>query len=153
MGTLGSPAWVESGTSHMPEFLLRVGKRSVQGVRSNNEDNFVVDLCQRLFVVADGMGGQDRGEVASSMAVEIIPQAVHARIAVNDTPEQALKQAMCETNDAIVKAGRSQPEGRRMGTTAVVALQHDGKIFITNLGDSRAYLIRDYDVKQLTVDH
>jgi protein phosphatase len=111
-------------------------------------------ICpQRLFVVADGMGGQDRGEVASNMAVEIIPRAVNANLAVNQTPEEAILGAMREANETIVDAGRSQPEGRRMGTTAVVALQHNGQVYISNLGDSRAYLIRGQDVHQLTVDH
>ena len=137
----------------MAEFALRVGSRTEQGVRSNNEDNFVVDLRQRLFVVADGMGGQDRGEVASSMAVDMIPRVLHARLAKNESPDQALLHAMLDTNQTIVEAGRSQPEGRRMGTTAVVALQHNGQVYISNLGDSRAYLIRDNDVHQLTVDH
>ena len=137
----------------MPEFVLRVGSRSAQGVRANNEDSFVVDLRQRLFVVADGMGGQDRGEVASSMAVEIIPRVIHLRLAASDTAHDALMTAMLEANEAIVESGRTQPEGRRMGTTAVVALQHDGQVYISNLGDSRAYLIRDDDVHQLTVDH
>ena len=137
----------------MPEFVLRVGSRSAQGVRSNNEDNFVVDMRQRLFVVADGMGGQDRGEVASKLAVEIIPRAVHDHLAVNEPPEQALQGAMQEANQTIVEEGRTQPEGRRMGTTAVVALQHNGQVYVSSLGDSRAYLIRDYDVHQLTVDH
>jgi protein phosphatase len=143
----------ETGANRMPEFVLRIGSRSAQGVRANNEDNFVVDLRQRLFVVADGMGGQDRGEVASSMAVEIIPRLVHAHLAGNETPEQALLGAMKEANQTIVEAGRSQPEGRRMGTTAVVALQYNGQVYISNLGDSRAYLIRGYDVHQLTIDH
>ena len=137
----------------MSHFVLHVGSRTAQGVRSNNEDNFVVDLRQRLFVVADGMGGQDRGEVASSMAVEIIPRVVHARLAVNETGEDAVLHAMLEANDNIVEAGRSQPEGRRMGTTAVVALQHNGQVYISSLGDSRAYLIRGQKVHQLTVDH
>ena len=137
----------------MPQFALRVGSKSAQGVRPNNEDNFVVDLRQQLFVVADGMGGQDRGEVASSMAVEIIPRAIHARLAVNDSPDDAVLRAMHEANQAIVESGRSQPEGRRMGTTAVVALQQDGQVYVSNLGDSRAYLIRGLDVHQLTVDH
>lgn len=141
------------GAYRMSEFVLRVGSRSEQGVRSNNEDSFVVDLRQRLFVVADGMGGQERGEVASNMAVEIIPRVVHAHLAVHEGPEQALLGAMKEANESIIEAGRSQPEGRRMGTTAVVALQHNGQVYISNLGDSRAYLIRGYDVHQLTVDH
>jgi protein phosphatase len=87
------------------------------------------------------------------MAVEIIPRAIHARLAVNDTAEDAVLRAMLEANDTIVEAGRSQPEGRRMGTTAVVALQHDGKVYVSNLGDSRAYLVRDGEVQQLTTDH
>ncbi|MBI2807764.1 MAG: serine/threonine-protein phosphatase [Planctomycetes bacterium] len=137
----------------MPEFILRVGSRSAQGVRSNNEDNYVVDLRERLVVVADGMGGQDRGEVASSMAVEIIPRVIHARLAVKETPEDALRHALHEANDLIVQAGRSQPEGRRMGTTVVAALVHGGHVYIANLGDSRAYLIREGKAHQLTVDH
>src|SRR5882672_4304440 len=127
MGLSRVGGFVEPGAVRMPEFILRVGSRSVQGVRSNNEDNFCVDLRQRLFVVADGMGGQDRGEVASSMAVEIIPRVVHAQLAVSESAEQALLTAMLEANDAIVESGRCQPEGRRMGTTAVVALQHNGQ--------------------------
>ncbi len=137
----------------MPQFALRVGSKSAQGVRPNNEDNFLVDMRQRLFIVADGMGGQDRGEVASSMAVEIIPRVVHARLAVAETAETALLSAMREANEAIIDSGRSQPEGRRMGTTAVVALFHDNQVFITSLGDSRAYLVRGDDVHQLTMDH
>src|SRR5471032_2470593 len=120
MTQLGTGCLSETGANRMSHFVLRVGSRSAQGVRSNNEDNFVVDLRQRLFVVADGMGGQDRGEVASSMAVEIIPRVVHAQLAVSDSAEQALLTAMLEANDAIVESGRTQPEGRRMGTTAVV---------------------------------
>jgi serine/threonine protein phosphatase PrpC len=153
MNLSGNGSLPETGANRMPEFVLRVGSCSARGARANNEDNFVVDLRQRLFVVADGMGGQDRGEVASSMAVEIIPRVVHEHLEQKEAPEQALLQAMLEANQKIVQEGRTQPEGRRMGTTAVVALQHNGQVYISNLGDSRAYLIRGYDVHQLTVDH
>jgi protein phosphatase len=132
---------------------LRVGSKSAQGVRPNNEDNYIADMRQRLFVVADGMGGQDRGEVASNMAVEIIPRIAHLRLAAGDAPDSALLYAMIQANEAIVEAGGGQPEGRRMGTTAVVAMMHGNQVFITNLGDSRAYLLRGQDVHQLTVDH
>src|SRR5207248_5378547 len=84
---------------------------------------------------------------------EIIPRVIHAHLAVNQSAEQALLGAMREANESIVEAGRSQPEGRRMGTTAVVALQHNGQVYVSSLGDSRAYLIPGYDVHQLTVDH
>lgn len=137
----------------MAEFSLRVGSRSAQGVRANNEDRFVVDLDQQLFVVADGMGGQERGEVASGMAAEIIPEVVGKCLAAQETGEQALRRAMEQANSAIVDAGRAQPEGRRMGTTAVCALHKDNQVFVVSLGDSRAYLIRDDKVELLTVDH
>ncbi len=137
----------------MPQFAFRVGSRTEQGVRANNEDAFVVDLRQRLFLVADGMGGQDRGEVASSMAAEQIPRCVHDLLAESSPAEEALAEAMAQVNDAIIHAGCAQPEGRRMGTTAVVALQHDDKVYVSNLGDSRAYLIRGDHVEQLTMDH
>src|SRR5687768_6081683 len=126
---------VKNGVQRMPQLVLHVGSKTAQGVRSNIEDNYLVDMRQKLFVVADGMGGQDRGEVASSMAVEIIPRVVHARLAMNESPEAALTNAMREANEAIVESGRTQPEGRRMGTTSVVVLQYGDSVYITNLGD------------------
>jgi len=137
----------------MADFVLRVGSRSAQGVRANNEDRFVVDLGQSLFLVADGMGGQERGELASGMAAEMIPQMVHAHLAAKEPADQALRKALAQANRAIVEAGRSQPEGRRMGTTAVLALHRANNVYVAALGDSRAYLIRNGKVEQLTVDH
>jgi protein phosphatase len=137
----------------MAELVVHVGSRSAQGIRPNNEDAFVVDMGERLFLVADGMGGQERGEVASGMAAEIIPRVVHDRLAANEPAESALDRALHEANNAICDAGRHQPEGRRMGTTAVLALHTGGKVYVTNLGDSRAYLVRGDNVEQLTVDH
>jgi protein phosphatase len=137
----------------MAGLVLRVGSHSAQGVRPNNEDRYVVDLDQQLFLVADGMGGQERGELASGMAAEIIPRVVQDRLAARDEATQAVQRAMAIANEAIVDAGRTQPEGRRMGTTAVVALHQANRVYVAGLGDSRAYLIRHGHVEQLTVDH
>lgn len=137
----------------MAEFAIRVGSRSAQGKRSNNEDRFVVDADVRLYIVADGMGGQEHGERASGLAAEIIPRVVHAGLAAHNPTEEVMQRAMAEANQAIIDAGHDQPEGRRMGTTAVVALEHDGQVLVANLGDSRAYLVRGDTVRQLTVDH
>lgn len=137
----------------MADFVLRVGSRSAQGVRPNNEDRLVVDLDQQLFVVADGMGGQERGEIASGMAVDIIPRVVHHCLSHNENAEEAVNHALCQANDAIVDAGKNQPFGRRMGTTAVCALHQNGRVYIAGLGDSRAYLIRGNRVELLTIDH
>lgn len=137
----------------MAELVLYVGSRTAQGVRDNNEDAFVVDLRNDLFLVADGMGGQESGERASGLAVEIIPRVVQDQLAANEPAMQAIQKAMTEANAAIVAAGQEQPEGRRMGTTAVVALCRNNQVVVGNLGDSRAYLIRGAEVTQLTVDH
>lgn len=137
----------------MADFVLHVGSRTAQGVRPNNEDRFVVDPVNHLFLVADGMGGQDRGEQASGLAADIIPRVVQDRLAAQDTANNAVLCALQEANSAIVDAGRDQPPGRRMGTTAVLALHQQNRVYVAGLGDSRAYLIRGDQVKQLTVDH
>jgi len=137
----------------MADFVFRVGSRSAQGLRSNNEDRFVVDMAQGLFLVADGMGGQERGEVASGMAADIIPRVVGKCLAESNPADKALVEAMQEANKAIIDAGKTQPLGRRMGTTAVCALRRDDQVYVASMGDSRAYLIRDGQVEQLTVDH
>lgn len=137
----------------MSDFVLRVGSRSAQGVRSNNEDRLHIDIERKLFIVADGMGGQERGEIASELAVEIIPKVLDDRLAAAEAADAAVAKAFASANSAIIEAGKTQPEGRRMGTTAVCALHHNGQVFIAGLGDSRAYLIRGEEVDQLTVDH
>src|SRR5262245_57287301 len=137
----------------MADLVLHVGFHTDQGLRPNNEDRFVVDLLHNIFLVADGMGGQERGEQASGMAADIIPRVVQDRLAAHDQAGDAVRKALAEANEAIVQAGKSQPEGRRMGTTAVLALRQEDRMFVAGLGDSRAYLIRDGKVEQLTVDH
>jgi serine/threonine protein phosphatase PrpC len=117
----------------MADFVIHVGSRTAQGVRPNNEDRYVVDLVNHLFLVADGMGGQDLGEQASGLAAEIIPRVVHDRLAARDDAGQAMQKALAEAN--------------------VVALQQAGQLYVAGLGDSRAYLIRGGKVQQLTVDH
>jgi protein phosphatase len=137
----------------MAEYVIHVGSRSAQGIRPNNEDRYVVDPVHNLFLVADGMGGQDRGEQASGMAAEIIPRVLQNRLAAQESPKDAVRHALAEANQAIVVAGRDQPAGRRMGTTAVLAVQQADQIYVAGLGDSRAYLVRGDRVDQLTVDH
>ncbi|MGE3806862.1 MAG: PP2C family serine/threonine-protein phosphatase [Gemmataceae bacterium] len=133
--------------------FIHVGSRSAQGKRDNNEDSFLVDLPHRLYIVADGMGGQEHGERASGMAAEIISRVVQTGLATNEDPKLLLLRALNEANLAIIEEGRDQPEGRRMGTTAVLALQLNGTVYVTHLGDSRAYLVRGDSVRLLTVDH
>src|SRR3954447_15525695 len=137
----------------MAEYVIKVGSTSAQGRRPNNEDRFVADPDRKLFLVADGMGGQDFGERASGLAAEIIPRVLQDRLAANENAERAVQSALEEANQAIIHAEQGQAAGRRMGTTAVLAVQQNDKVYVAGLGDSRAYLIRGDGVEQLTVDH
>jgi PPM family protein phosphatase len=137
----------------MAEFVIQVGGRSAQGRRPNNEDRFVADADHHVFLVADGMGGQEGGEEASGMAADIIPRVLQDRLAAKDDASQAVKQALEEANQAIISAGQRQAGARKMGTTAVLAVQQDDLVYVASLGDSRAYLVRGDRVEQLTVDH
>jgi PPM family protein phosphatase len=137
----------------MAEFAIQVGGRSAKGLRSNNEDTFVADPKRHVFLVADGMGGQDFGEKASGLAAEIIPRIVTDRLAAHEDAGQAVQKALAEANQAIIDAGLAQTAGRRMGTTAVLAVQTADQVYVAGLGDSRAYLVRGDRVEQLTLDH
>ncbi len=136
----------------MAELVVAVGSCSIQGKRANNEDRFIVDPKNKLFVVADGMGGQECGERASQLATEIIPRVLRDKLQ-EEPAEQAVQDALDEANQAIINEGQTQAPGRRMGTTAVVAFQKDKLFYVAGLGDSRAYLIRNGRVDQLTMDH
>ena len=78
----------------MAEYVIHVGSRSAQGVRPNNEDRYVVDLVNHLFLVADGMGGQDLGEQASGLAAEIIPRVVQDRLAAHEDAGAAVRHGL-----------------------------------------------------------
>ena len=137
----------------MAEFVIRVGGRSAQGRRPNNEDRFVADPDRHVFLVADGMGGQEGGEQASGLAADIIPRVLSDRLAALDDAPNAVQKALAEANQAIIDAGQRQSGNRKMGTTAVLAVQLDDRFYVAGLGDSRAYLVRADRVEQLTVDH
>jgi protein phosphatase len=137
----------------MKPYQVRVGSQSAQGRRPNNQDRYVADATHDVFLVADGMGGQDHGEKASSMAVDLIPRAVRVRLDAHVDPRQAVMQALFEANRAILEASSGQLSGRRMGTTAVLAVRQDDQVYVAGLGDSRAYLVRGNRVEQLTIDH
>jgi PPM family protein phosphatase len=120
--------------------------------RDHNEDSYGVGTGEQaerlgeLFVVCDGMGGHAAGEVASSMAVETILSDYYAD-EVEERPV-ALEQAFDRANEQIYAGGRGS-----MGTTGVAALLHHDALHVANVGDSRAYLIRDGEIRQITRDH
>ena len=137
---------------------IRSGHLSVTGnVRENNEDNCYVDPQQRLFIVADGLGGQSAGERASAMAVDIIPRRlareldyVHGGL---KPVSVAMEKALTNANTEIMAISEVEAGLRNMGTTAVLLVHAGNSIYAANVGDSRAYEYRGGKLRQLTTDH
>jgi PPM family protein phosphatase len=130
------------------------GRTDVGIVRSGNEDNFLVVPEHAIFVVADGMGGHAAGEVASEMAVRIIAEELRdlRDVAPADAAER-MRKAIRDANATIFQRTLAEHDKRGMGTTATVMGLLDGSYLIGQVGDSRAYLLRDGALVQLTKDH
>jgi protein phosphatase len=127
--------------------------------RSNNEDSYGYDAEQHLYVVCDGMGGNAAGEVASGMAVRTLIEAFGqlGQHAVDGSPmslvENRLLASIFEANRVVREAGAENPELHSMGTTLVCACLDGNRVVIGNVGDSRAYLLRNGNCLQITQDH
>jgi protein phosphatase len=139
---------------------LNIGKCTLLGnYRENNEDAIEVKQFPDMSVciVADGMGGQAYGEIASKRAIEVVPRELRKNLqpaADPETTKAVVKQAVVQANEEIVTMGALDREMKNMGTTIVMALWRRGnELYISNLGDSRAYMIRDGKMEQLSVDH
>jgi protein phosphatase len=139
---------------------LNIGKCTLLGnYRENNEDAVEVKQFPDMIVaiVADGMGGQAAGEIASKRAIEVIPRELRKSLSASATAEQittTIRKAVVQANEEIMAMGALDRDLRNMGTTVVMALWRKGsELYIANVGDSRAYLLRDEKIEQLTVDH
>lgn len=133
---------------------IEYGSRSDQGkVRTSNEDSYAVSVKHKLFLVADGMGGHAAGEVASQIAALTVEETVAVRSGPEWNPEDILRLAAEEANSRIYEAARVKREFSGMGSTLTVLLFRDSHYYIAHVGDSRAYLLRDGALDQLTRDH
>ncbi|MBO0699081.1 MAG: serine/threonine-protein phosphatase [Zavarzinella sp.] len=139
---------------------LNIGKSTNLGnYRENNEDAIEVKGFPDLIiaVVADGMGGQAAGEIASKRAIDIIPRELRKSLTAgvnNDATKVMIRRAIVQANEEIMAMGQLDKEMKNMGTTVVSAVWRKGpELFIAGVGDSRAYLIRGGKIQQLTVDH
>jgi protein phosphatase len=137
-----------------------VGKK-----RARNEDHYGVMLNEKLFIIADGMGGHAGGEIASRIAVNTIASVIQNHVDVlaaaqgSDSDIEASPVAQL-LSDAVRGAcyeihheASVNSELHGMGTTATALLFHDSEAFIGHVGDSRAYLLREERLLQLTEDH
>lgn len=120
--------------------------------RTNNEDSFACDPAAQLFVVCDGMGGMAAGELASGTAVQELLRCFTA-LDAGAPVEERLYDAIAQANRSVFVLAEGSPELKGMGTTLVAACVEGEKVFVANVGDSRAYFLRNGGCVQITQDH
>lgn len=139
------------------------GRTDTGPVRTANEDHWHIDAGRGLFIVADGMGGHQAGEVASHLAVaEVVADLVASagdgfawplgRDEGKTRTANRISHALRRANDAVYAAGVADPALMGMGTTLTVLLLAEGEAHIGSVGDSRAYLVRGPGIDLLTHD-
>lgn len=162
---------------------LRMVERTDVGlVRDHNEDFIRADAKLGIAVLADGMGGLNAGEVASSMSVHVLMDELSKFVKGESTPEESpggeeetitettqegliqesselglgsriVKAVVEQANSAVFHVSQTQPQCRGMGTTIVALLFFDNQVSVAHIGDSRTYLFRDSQLSQVTTDH
>ncbi|MGY3765531.1 Stp1/IreP family PP2C-type Ser/Thr phosphatase [Vagococcus vulneris] len=134
------------------DYQTNVGRK-----RKNNQDTVGTYVNQKgitLAIVADGMGGHQAGDQASFLAVTGLGKVwEETAISDHETISEWLISRIQQENDVIYAEGNNDPEKFGMGTTIVAATPLEGKLLLAHVGDSRAYIIRDQAIKQLTEDH
>jgi protein phosphatase len=126
--------------------------------RAKNEDAFAIAPLANgdglLLVVADGLGGQHGGEVASRIAVDVVRDRVTRRpLSSDDNVPRALRRAVEHAGRALEETARERPELARFGTTLTAAVIAGEDLWVAHVGDSRAYLWRGGRLERLTRDH
>ncbi len=130
--------------------LVSHGKTSVGMKRTGNEDSFYHDDTIGLYIVADGMGGHNAGEVASNIAVKSIREHILKQEVLN---ESSLSDAIYIANGNIFKQAKRNTQYSGMGTTVTSMLIKNAGATLCHVGDSRAYLLSEGKLVQLTEDH
>lgn len=135
-------------------------KTDIGRERKINEDFYYISEAEdkiKLFILADGMGGYNAGEVASKMAVEAVKEYIYKHFQKNkdskEKIEDLLREAIEYANNVVYKKSQSQKELNGMGTTLDVCLIYNSKVYIGHVGDSRVYRIRKEFMRRITRDH
>ncbi len=138
--------------------MISVGFKTDKGnIRNGNEDSIFVLPEQRLYIVADGVGGHNSGELASRMSVGYMAQYM-ALNPLNKVKSKAglkryFQDCFSGANELVYNKARYEKANRGMATTALVCYLRADECYVVNVGDSRAYLVRDGVMRQLTEDH
>ena len=126
--------------------------------REKNEDAMYAseDKDLPLYIVADGMGGHNAGDIASNMAVDIIKEKFLSDKESLNSPRKIkkfIKNVLIEANEIIYEKSVNELNCEGMGTTVVLGYYYDNKVYIGHVGDSRVYIIRNNNMAQITEDH
>ncbi len=138
------------------DFMRSSGLSDIGLVRKINEDAY---LCQyeygdaTYFIVADGMGGRNAGEIASSTAIDYIKYYIEKHSNHTNEVRKLIKNAILYANEKVYKKSILSSECIGMGTTLSLACIFHKKLLIGHVGDSRVYLVRDNEITKLTEDH
>ena len=142
---------------------LQIAAKTDTGlVRSHNEDSIAHSHEYGLVILADGMGGYNAGEVASSIATSTLKETVEGQLRSSDWVarsnqskyiQQLLVGSVERANSAILDAARAEPQFSGMGTTLVAAVFHQNKLTVAHVGDSRVYRLRRGELALITRDH
>jgi PPM family protein phosphatase len=138
--------------------ILHSGLTDTGRVRPGNEDAWAADASQGLYIVADGMGGHNAGEIAARLVVESLPKMVRKRIkpetkSVSTGLARRLRSAVSRLSRDVYEHSMSEPGLHGMGATVVLAMVRGGEAVIVHMGDSRAYLLRAAKLRLMTKDH
>lgn len=136
-----------------------VAKTDKGNVRENNQDAYACGEFSNEVVwsvVCDGMGGEAGGNIASALAVKVVSDRINASYRDNMRDSSIinmLDSALSAANVEVYDFAEAQPDLKGMGTTVVCAIVRDGQAFIAHAGDSRAYIINNGNIRQITTDH
>lgn len=126
----------------------------IGNIREINEDCLGCheDMEKKIYIVADGMGGHNAGEVASKLAVDTTLDYINSVCCLEDL-EKVLKEAIEFSNKKIIESSNTSNSLNGMGTTITACIVNEHKMAVANVGDSRCYIIDAYGIHQVTKDH
>ncbi len=128
------------------------GRSDVGKVRSNNEDTYFAADRDGVFLVADGMGGHKAGEVASGLTRDVLGAKL-AKLDNGANIEASIRDAFLAANESVRNTASTNTDQQGMGCTCVLLMLREQNFFIAHVGDSRVYLFRKGQLKQVTRDH
>lgn len=152
----------QSQKQHFPWIVRAAGATDIGHTRTNNEDSWLVDMERKLFIVSDGMGGHQAGEVASRAVVTVLPAMIEQLMTQKKPTSEnsyrvVLRDAILQLSQRLREESQGKAGLQGMGATLVLMwfteIKGTVKAYIASMGDSRIYRLRGKNIQQLTRDH